>query len=353
MNSLINYMMYLLIGTYTGGTSEGIYVYAFNTETGASEYVDVAKIENPSYLTFSEDGAFVYAVTENDGEPSFANALAFDAETGRLTVLNREETKGSAPCHIATDRNGKFVVTANYGGGSISVFEINEQGMLSAVKQVIRFTGTGYDKERQAAPHLHCVKFSPDGKYLFATDLGSDLIYRFTVDISGEGDFLKEESMKSFRVMAGSGPRHFEFHPSGNYVYLINELAGTVVGFRYAEGELTEFQSIEADPLHAKGSGDIAITPDGKYVYASNRLQGDGVAVFSIDEVDGRMTKVGYQLTGIHPRNMVITPNGKFLLVANRDSHTVEVFEIDYQTGLLRNIHKDIPVDRPVCLKFM
>jgi len=345
--------MYLLIGTYTAGTSEGVYVYKFNVETGESEYVNMAKVENPSYLTFGKDNKYIYAVTENEGDPSYANALMFDLETNRLSLLNSEETKGAAPCNIAADNNGEYLVTANYVGGSISAFKIREDGTISPVTQVLRFNGHGADKERQGSSHLHCVKFSPEGKYLFAADLGTDMIYRYEINNSGKEDFLKEESMTSFKVKDGSGPRHFEFHPSGKYVYLINELAGTVIGFHYDNGNLTEFQTIEADELNAKGSGDIAITPNGKYVYASNRLEGDGVAIFSINEKDGKMIKVGYQYTGIHPRNMTITPNGKFLLVANRDSNTVEVFEIDYNTGLLQNINKDISINMPVCLKFM
>lgn len=352
MNYLMSYVLYLLIGTYTSESSEGIYVYKFNTMTGESEYVSMAKVENPSYLTI-EKGKYVYAVSENDDNPSYANALVFDPETGELTLLNSQETKGSAPCNITADCNREYVVTANYGGGSISVFKVKDDGSLSPVEQVIKFGGEGVDKERQDAPHLHCVKFSPDGKFLFATDLGTDKIYRFETNNSGEGDFIKEESLMLFKVADGSGPRHFEFHPSGKYVYLINEIAGTVIGFTYENGDLLEFQTIEADMLNAKGSGDIAITPDGKYVYASNRLKGDGVACFSIDEADGRMTKVDYQYTAIHPRNMVITPNGKFLLVANKDSHVVEIFEIDSKTGRLNNIKKDIKLNTPVCLKFV
>lgn len=343
-------IVYLLAGTYTREKGKGICLYQFDTETGASEYLGVTEIENPSYLVADTEGDRVYAVTENEDNPSFANALSFDSHSGKLTILNRQKTKGAAPCNVTLSPDGKYVITANYAGGSISVFPVKEDGSLSAVTQVIEFGGQGIDKERQEAPHLHCVKFSPDGKFLFATDLGTDKIYRFETETEEENPYIKEESLMLFKVEDGSGPRHFVFHPSGKYIYLINELSGTVIGFLYDDGALTEFQTIQSDMLQAKGSGDIAVTPDGKYLYSSNRLQGDGIAVFTINEEDGHLTKQGYQYTAVHPRNILISSNGKFLLVANKDSHTIEIYEIDRQTGLLKNTQKDIRIESPVCL---
>ncbi|MDH6356705.1 lactonase family protein [Parabacteroides sp. PF5-9] len=346
-------MLYLLIGTYTMGASEGLYVYQLNTMTGEAAYVSMAKVDNPSYLVSTPDNRFIYAVTENNGNPSYANAFSFDPESGQLTFINRSETAGASPCNMTVDTAGNHVVTANYGGGSISVFDTNTEGALSPVKQVITFSGQGTEKGRQNAPHLHCVKFSPDGKYLFATDLGTDHIYRFETTHSEKEPFIKEDSRTSFKVTDGSGPRHIEFHPSGKYLYLINELAGTVTGFLYNNGNLKEIQTIVADTLNAKGSGDIAITPDGQFVYASNRLKGDGVAIFALNQKDGKLAKTGYQPTGVHPRNMVITPNGKFLLVANKDSHNIQLFAINPENGALTDIQKDILLDSPVCLKFL
>lgn len=348
-----NRELYLLVGTYTQKDSKGIYVYRFNTLTGEAEYVSMAEVENPSFLTANQEGNLVYAVTENGGNPSYANALSFDKKTGKLTWLNREETKGASPCNIALSPDGKQVVTANYGGGSISVFPVKADGALLPVAQVMEFKGQSVLKGRQDKSHLHCVEFYSDGKYLFATDLGADKIYRLETALAGKGDFIKEESLTSFQVKEGSGPRHIVMHPSGRFLYLINELSGTVTVFNYADGILEEIQTIIADDLHAQGSGDIDITPDGQYLYASNRLKGDGVAIFSINKNNGELSRTGYQLTGVHPRNIAVAPGGEFLLVANRDSDTVEVYRIARETGLLQNMEKNIQISMPVCLLFL
>lgn len=206
-------------------------------------------------------------------------------------------------------------------------------------------------------PHLHCVRITPDGKYLLADDLGTDQIHKFNINPNANADnkekFLTKGTPESFKVAPGSGPRHLIFNSDGKFAYLINEIGGTVIAFRYADGMLDEIQTVAADTVNAQGSGDIHLSPDGKYLYASNRLKADGVAIFKVNETNGTLTKVGYQLTGIHPRNFIITPNGKYLLVACRDTNVIQIFERDQATGLLTDIKKDIKVDKPVCLKFV
>lgn len=346
--------LYLLVGTYTTGESEGIYVYQFDTVSGFSKYKSVVKVTNPSYLTINKEGTHVYSVSETGDAKAAANAFVFDKKDGTLKLLNSQLTGGADPCYIELDKTGKHVVTANYSGGSITAFNINGDGTLTTATQLIRFTGKGADAERQKAPHLHCVRYSPDGKYLFADDLGTDKIHKFGINESNEGNYLKVGTPAAFDVAPGSGPRHLDFHPNGKYAYLINELSGAVIAFNYDAnaGNLTQIQTIQADTLSAKGSADIHVSPDGKFLYASNRLKGDGIAIFSINQVDGKLTKVGYQETGVHPRNFVITPNGKFLLVASRDNDVIQIFLIDRATGLLENTYKDIELDMPVCLKF-
>ena len=347
--------LYLLVGTYTSGSSTGIYVYRFNQETGATEYVSNAQTSNPSYLTVSSDERFVYSVSENSEKESAANAFTFDKQTGILKFLNMQLTQCAGPCYINTNRESTFVTTANYGGGCVSVFPIANDGSLESATSIFEFEGTGLNKARQEKPHLHSVVFSPDQKYLFAADLGTDKIHKF--EVSSKAPFLSVGKPDAFSVEQGSGPRHLDFHPNGKYAYLLNELSGKITTFRYVAGNMEAIQYIASDTtqgIESKGSADIHVSPDGNFLYASNRLKADGIAIFGINKDDGMLTSVGYQLTGIHPRNFSISPNGKYLLVANRDSNNIQIFEIDQQTGLLKDTGRQITdVDKPVCLKFI
>ncbi|MBB4035953.1 6-phosphogluconolactonase (cycloisomerase 2 family) [Dysgonomonas hofstadii] len=349
-----NNSLYLLVGTYTRGESKGIYVYQFDTVSGYSEYKTMTEITNPSYLAVSKDERFVYAISEEGENKGSASAFSFDKKDGSLKHLNTELTGGDAPCYVSVDDASENVIVANYSGGSITHFPVKEDGRLDKASQVVSFAGRGTDSDRQKKPHLHCIIYSPDGKYIFADDLGTDKVYKFEPNKETTGNYFRAGTPAFVKVADGSGPRHLTFHPNGKYAYLINELSGAVTGFSYdsQNGNLSEIQSIQADTLNAKGSGDIHITPDGKFLYASNRLKGDGLAIFSINQADGKLTKVGYQETGIHPRNFVITPNGKYLLVASRDSDIIQIFEIDRTTGLLEDTAKSIELDMPVCLKF-
>lgn len=346
--------MYLLVGTYTAGESDGIYVYKFDTISGYSKYESMVEAINPSYLAISEDERLVYVVSETNDNKAAVNAFAFNKDKGSLSFLNSQLTGGADPCYLTISDDGKHVVTANYSGGSVTVFNTKDDGMLMPASQLISFTGKGADSARQTQPHLHCVMYSPDGNYLFANDLGTDKIHKFKVNSGDAGDYLQVENPPFVKVADGSGPRHLEFHPNGKYAYLINELSGAVIGFNYdsSNGNLSQFQSIQADTLNAQGSADIHISPDGRYLYVSNRLEADGLVIFSINKEDGMLVRIGYVETAVHPRNFVIAPNGKFLLVASRDDNMIQVYQINQATGLLENTYKDIELDMPVCLKF-
>lgn len=354
-----NSNLYLLIGTYTSGTSKGIYVYRFNTETGEANYVsEVDGLSNPSYLNLSRDEKFVYSVGENEADGGLAYALSFDKKNGKLAYLNAQQTHGGSPCYINIDPKGQYVITANYTGGNISVFKRMKDGTLLPASQVITFDKKD-SKEPQPVSHLHCVAFSPDGKYLFADDLGKDKVHKFNLNYPTQrttsDSFLQAGEPSAFNIEKGSGPRHLTFHPNGKYAYLINELSGKVTVFQYKNGLLKDIQYIASDTTQGavkKGSADIHLTPDGKFLYASNRLKADGIAIFKVNQLNGKLTKVGYQLTGIHPRNFIITPNGKLLLVAARDSNSIQIFKINSKNGLLEDTGKTIGIDKPVCLKF-
>ena len=347
--------MYMIVGTYTSNEgSKGIYVYKFDTDTGKSDSISMVEVANPSYLVISPNEKFVYSVGENGGDDSFAHSFSFNKEIGDLTLLNSQHTEGSSPAYITLDTKGNNVITANYGGGSISQFNVNTDGTLSPLTNLFEFEGKGEDPIRQEKSHLHSVRYSPDGSYLFATDLGTDMIYRYkSIHSVFEGQpAILETDTAVFTTPAGTGPRHFDFHPNGLYFYLIGELSGQVIVYDYNMGDLQQKQTILADSVGARGSADIHVSPNGRFLYASNRLKNDGIAIFAIDAQDGTLIKVGYQETVKHPRNFVITPNGKFLLVAGRDDNAIQVFAIDNQTGMLNDTHQNVSIDKPVCIKF-
>jgi 6-phosphogluconolactonase (cycloisomerase 2 family) len=344
----------MLIGTYTSGTSKGIYSFRFNQETGKATPLSYATVENPSYLTPSADGKFVYAVSEFNDARAAAYAFAFDKSNGTFRLLNSQKTGGEDPCYILT--NGNYVITANYSGGSISTFPLAKDGSLLPPTAIIKFEGNGPDKVRQEKAHLHCVRITPDGEYLLADNLGTDQIHKFKINpqanASNKAPLLEVGTPNAYTVAPGSGPRHLTFAPDGHHAYLINELSGAVIAFKYQKGELEEIQAIAADTVGGKGSADIHISPDGRFLYASNRLKADGIAIFHIAQ-NGMLTKVGYQLTGIHPRNFIITPNGKLLLVACRDNNVIQIYDRNATTGLLTRRPEEITIDKPVCICFV
>lgn len=348
--------LYILVGSYGPADQEGIKVYKFNQATGEGQYVSGVKgISNPSYQTVSKDGKRVYSVGEDDGGTACANALTFDAATGTLTLINSQPTQGAAPCHIALSPEEDYVVTANYNGSNISLFPLDEEGRLKP-GQTIGFEGSGPDKERQAIPHLHFVYFTPDNHYLLANDLGTDRIHRFPLNTRQKGSntpLVDRQRASDIRLTPGSGPRHAVFSADGRFAYLITELSGEVMAFTYDGDSLSLMQTIQADTLDARGSADIHLSPDGRFLYASNRLKGDGLAIFRVNPEDGTLSKAGYQPTGIHPRNFVLTPNGQYLLVACRDIDEIQIFARDASTGLLTDTGRRIKTTKPVCLKFI
>ena len=335
----------MLVGTYTDGGSKGIYTYSFDQETGDARALSSLALKNPSYLTVSHDGGRVYAVSETNDNQASLNTIRLTPHTGEMQLLGSVPVMGGDPCYVAS--NGKTVLTANYSGGSMSVFSLSRQGTMPEL--TTRFLGAtgGPDQTRQNTPHVHCACFTPDGKYALATDFSADRIlsYRLT-----EGKVVANGVAAS--VSADSGPRHLVFSKNGLFAYLMSELSGKVTVFRYAEGRLTTLQEIVSDSVGARGGADIHLSPDGRFLYSSNRLQAEGIAIFSVDSRTGLLTRIGYQPTGTHPRQFNITPNGQYLLCCCRDSNKIQVFRRDMKTGLLTDTHKDIPVSKAVCVQF-
>lgn len=339
----------MVVGTYTGSGSEGLYSYTFDTSTGDAQILDSVAVQNPSYLVVSPDKKNIYSVGENGAGKSKVNAFGFDAATGHMTFLNSVDSKGADPCHIMMI--GKTLSVANYSSGSLVLFDINPDGTVAEAKKVFQFTVHG-DNPRQASSHIHFSTVAPDKKYVLCDNLGGDCIYIFRIDANKTDKTSALTLIDSVKVKAATGPRHLAFNYDGKCAYLITELSDQVIAFNYNEGHLSYFLTLEAAEVPAHGGGDIHVDPQGEYLYASVRLVNDGIAIFKIDN-SGFLKKVGYQKTGVHPRNFAITPDGSLLLCACRDSNAIQVYKRDGKTGLLTDMHKDIKLSKPVCVQFV
>jgi 6-phosphogluconolactonase len=349
---------YLITGTYTTGKSEGIYVFEFNSADGTSKPLSKVKISNPSFVAVSPNEQFVYSVEEdaaNNGKGGEISAFSFDKKTGTLNLINRQLTGGDHPCYVSVDKTGKWVAAGNYTSGSLSILPIQAGGGLGAASTNIQQVGSGPNKARQASPHVHCTFFSPDNRFLFVPDLGIDkvMIYAFDKN-TGKLTSAKQPFAAS---TPGAGPRHICFDPTNNFAYLMEELSGTVVAYKYKNGKLKPVQRISSMPAgdtSFAGSADIHVSPDGKFLYASNRADANNIGIFSVNQKNGKLTLVGHQSTlGKTPRNFNFDPTGNFLLVANQNSDTIVVFKINKVTGLLTDTQHNIEVGKPVCLKWI
>ena len=336
----------LIVGTYTNGQSKGVYTYQFDQQTGKASPIDTLALANPSFLTVAGDGKTIYAVSETSDEKASVSAIAFDSTTGKMKLLKTQPTQGADPCYVETNDN--FLLTANYTGGSMSLFPVNLDGTLGAMSAQFKGTTGGTYMPNQQQAHMHAACFTPDGSYVLATDFSADRILKY--EITGM-ESIKEAGVAA-TLPAGSGPRHITFSTDSRFFYVMSEMSGKVSVYGWNYGKVRPIQEIAADTANGHGGADIHVSPDGKFLYASCRLKNDGIAIFRIDRATGKLTRVGYQPTGKHPRHFNITPNGKFLLCASRDENRIQVFSIDKATGMLTDTGQDIAVDRAVCVKF-
>ena len=338
----------LLVGSYTREGNAGIEI--FDVAPGYSNAMPRYSLKNPnsSFLAVSPDGKFLYSVKE-EGKGSSALSAFQRSEKGEYVLLNAENVEGAGPCHVAYHASTGAVYVANYGSGSLSVFRTSG-GRLLPLAQHIRYTGSGPDKSRQETPHAHQVVISPDQKYIFVNDLGTDKIHRHTVRQDG----TVEEKPVDVRVTPGAGPRHLTFNTKGDRAYLINEMSGMVDVFRFADGNLMRMQSVLADTARAisKGSADIHLSPNGKWLLSSNRVSSNQVTVFAV-QADGSLKKVGHQEVARRPRNFNFTPDGRHVLVASQEENRIQVFSFNDADGSLQDTKMDIAVKMPVCLVFL
>lgn len=346
---------YLVVGSYTlAGNPDGIHVYKFNSHTGESTLISSTETSNASYFAISPDEKYIYAVNEDANDKGSIAAFSFDKKTGALIFLNKKPS-GNHPCYVTISNNGKWVIAGNYTGGSLSVFEVKNDGSLDGPTTTIQHTGSGKDPQRQDRPHVHCTYLSPDNKFLYVPDLGMDkvMVYSFD-DKTGK---LTAASQPFLQSEPGAGPRHFTFHPNGKYAYLVEELAGTIEAFQNINGSMKHLQRISSLPPDQKGypgSADIHVSADGKFLYASNRGDFNNIAIYKINAGNGELTNIGFQSTlGKAPRNFNFDPSGNFLLVGNQDSDEIVIFDRNKETGSLNDSGKRIKVTKPVCLKWI
>lgn len=347
---------YVFVGSYNSDKNkEGIYVFQLNTVTGnLKKITSVKNIVNPSYLTVAPNGKYIFACTEtrtpNAGSVS---SFEFKPKNKTLTFINSQKSGGENPVYLSVHKNGKWLVNANYTQGSVSVYPITSEGKINPIAQNFSYSEGSINKERQESSHVHSAVFSPNYDFVFLPDLGADKIRSYRFD-STEKQPLSENQYPFTPATLGSGPRHFTFHPDGKFAYNVEEITGTISVYKYANGKLDAIQRINAHSDEYKegfSSGDIHISPDGSFLYASNRGEENNIAIFSIEN-NGTLKTVGYQSTfGKTPRIFVIDSTGKFLIVANQTSGNVIVFKRDSITGLLKRSGTEVKVENASCVQ--
>jgi 6-phosphogluconolactonase len=344
----------LLTGTYNREVTDGIYAYAFQESTGKLRFLQSTVASNPSFLAQAPGSEWVYAVEEN----AVGTVVAFrlDRSTGALQFLNRRASMGAHPCYVSVHPSGKWVAVGNYSSGTLAILGVQPDGSLDSALVVVKHSGSGLNAARQASAHVHATVFSPDGQFLLVPDLGMDkvMIYRF----NNQTGALTEASPAAARMQPGSGPRHLAFHPNGNRVYVLEELSGSITTFQYQAGELLSVERVDAHPkkfVGTRGSADIHVSSDGRFVYASNRGDANQIGVFRLQsDLAALVPKQQISSGGKTPRNFTLSPKESWLLAANQNTKNIVVFQRHAGNGKLSatSIQMELPAS-PVCLLFV
>jgi 6-phosphogluconolactonase len=346
----------LLLGGYTRpNETKGILVYKFDTETGKATYLNqIDDVENPDFLAISNGRKFVYAcnVDTKGGEAS-ASAFKFDPASGKLVLINKQPAGGINPVHIILDKDNKNVFISNYTSGSLTVLPVNKDGALGTVSQTLQYTGSGPHKN-QKGPHVHSSIFSSDGKTLLVADLGTDKIDIYNYDNTKAQPLTPADPAVEI-TSPGDGPRHMEFSPDKKFLYVIDELSVKVTVYKYNNGKLTFVQAINMMPEDYKetGAADLHVSPDGKFLYASNRGTADNIVLYAINKQDGKLSFLERYGVSKAPRGFTIDPTGNFLLSAGQEGNTIIIFKIDKATGKLTLTDNKIDVSQITCLKWV
>jgi 6-phosphogluconolactonase len=347
--------VFMIVGTYTSGKSEGIYVYKVKNTTAKADSITMIKTKDPSFLVVN-DRNFLYAVNEiaNNGNGGTVSAFSFDKKNGSLKFINSRSTGGDHPCHISLDRTRRWIAVSNYSSGSFSILPVSNDGGLDSSVITIQHVGSSVNKERQKSAHAHCAVFSEDNKYLLVADLGVDkvMVYPFNHNTGA----IDKTNIQYVDAKPGAGPRQITFDNSGKFSYVIEELTGTVSVYKFDKGKLELIQNIPSTPKDFNGfagSADIHVSGDGKFLYASNRGELNSIAIFKINKT-GMLDLVGHQSTlGVAPRYFSFVPwNSRYLMAANQNSDEIVIFKRNKNSGLLTDTGKRIKVGKPVCIQW-
>ena len=342
------------VGTYTDADEDGVFGFCMD-ESGALERTSaILAGADPTFLSPDPTGEHLYVANRPEGEGNVV-AYEIDEDAGQLERLNDAPTRGNGtPCYCSVDATDQCVLTAQYGGGSITAIPLEQSGHLGDPAVVIQHQGSGVDPDRQAEPHPHCIRPGPDNNYVYVPDLGVDRVFIYEFDPAEPS--LEPADCGHVDVQAGAGPRHIDFHPNGQLVYLINELDSTIVAFTRdaTTGELTPIDTVSTLPPDFEGdnsTADIHVHPSGEFLYGSNRGH-DSIAIYELDN-DGRPTLLEIESTrGEWPRNFAIDPTGDFLFAENAHSDSIVVFRIA-SDGLLTPTGDTYEVPSPVCMRFV
>lgn len=349
----------MYVGTFFGNGSEGIYVFEFERARGRLKQIQVVPTpESPSFIALHPSGKFLYsanrgAVEEMKSSGS-VSAFSIDQKTGKLTALNSRPSYGSSPCHISIDRTGKWAFISHYAEGNFVVLSLFDDGLVGSSSDSRKHIGSSIHKERQEKSHVHSTVPSPDNKFIFVSDLGTDKIYSYSFN-PADGRITPSAHQPEVKVKAGAGPRHFTFHPNGKYAYSSEELTSTVAVFSYnaSTGALDILQdSVKSLPDNFTGTNtaaDIHTDPKGRFLYMSNRGH-DAIAVYSIGE-SGKIKLLGHHpAKGKTPRNFMIDARGQYCFVANQGTDNIVLFRLDQKTGKLLPTTTQVKVPQPVSL---
>jgi 6-phosphogluconolactonase (cycloisomerase 2 family) len=359
----------LLVGSYTAGTSQGIYRMNFDSATGQidAKPLQVVKSENPSWLTLSKDQQRLFVVNENgpgqEDPVGRVSSYSIDPKTHTLTLINQVQSLGNEPTHSSLSADASHLFVSNYSvmedpGGTLAVLPVGADGKLKPVVQMSAHPASRINLERQASNHVHSTVSSPDGRYVFSNDLGADKVFVYLFDPKANPDLPLTPAMTAaVPLPAGSGPRHLLFSADGKHAWLTMEMSAQVAVFDYHDGVLTQTQLVDlaaGQPTSDKAGAALHTSADGKFLYVSNRGTANQLVVFSIDPATAQLKELQKRsVEGDHPREFSLDPSGKFLLIANQKSNQIVVVERDAKTGLLGKTVQKLPMDAPSDLKFL